>query len=144
MYLFICRVIGEDVIVKDKLIPAGTNVIMAPFLLHRDPKIFPNPDRFIPERFLPENCTKRHPYSYLPFSAGPRNCIGQKYDLQLILTMYNENFRFAMMEEKVIMSSVLRKYQLRTTLKAADVPLLAEVILRPKNGLQISIEKRSV
>ena len=75
----ICRVIGEDVIVKDKLIPAGTNVIMAPFLLHRDPKIFPNPDRFIPERFLPENCTKRHPYSYLPFSAGPRNCIGQKY-----------------------------------------------------------------
>ena len=144
MYLFICRVIGEDVIVKDKLIPAGTNVIMAPFLLHRDPKIFPNPDRFIPERFLPENCTKRHPYSYLPFSAGPRNCIGQKYDLQLILTMYNENFRFAMMEEKVIMSSVLRKYQLRTTLKAADVPLLAEVILRPKNGLQISIEKRSL
>ena len=75
----ICRVIGEEVIVKDKLIPAGTNVIMAPFLLHRDPKIFPNPDRFIPERFLPENCTKRHPYSYLPFSAGPRNCIGQKY-----------------------------------------------------------------
>ena len=49
-----------------------------------------------------------------------------------------------MMEEKVIMSSVLRKYQLRTTLKAADVPLLAEVILRPKNGLQISIEKRSL
>ena len=75
----ICRVIGEEVIVKDKLIPAGTNVIMAPFLLHRDPKIFPNPDRFNPERFLPENCTKRHPYSYLPFSAGPRNCIGQKY-----------------------------------------------------------------
>ena len=58
--------------------------------------------------------------------------------------MNNEHFRFAMMEEKVIMSSVLRKYQLRTTLKAADVPLLAEVILRPKNGLQISIEKRSL
>ena len=52
--------------------------------------------------------------------------------------------RFAMMEEKVIMSSILRKYQLRTTLKAADIPLLAEVILRPKNGLQISIEKRSL
>ena len=78
LHLFICRVLGEEVIIKDKLIPAGTNVIMAPFLLHRDPKIFPDPDNFIPERFLPEHCAKRHPYSYLPFSAGPRNCIGQK------------------------------------------------------------------
>ena len=78
LHLFICRVLGEEVIIKDKLIPAGTNVIMAPFLLHRDPKIFPDPDHFIPERFLPEHCAKRHPYSYLPFSAGPRNCIGQK------------------------------------------------------------------
>ena len=47
-----------------------------------------------------------------------------------------------MMEEKVIMSFILRKYQLRTTLKAERIPLLAEVILRPKNGLQISIVKR--
>ena len=76
--IFICRVLGEDVVIQDTLIPSGTNVIMAPCLLHRDPKIFPRPDLFIPERFLPESSARRHPYSYLPFSAGPRNCIGQK------------------------------------------------------------------
>ena len=75
----ITRTIGEDVVIEDKLIPAGTNCIMGPCLLHRDPSIYPDPDAFIPERFLPENCAKRHPYAYLPFSAGPRNCIGQKY-----------------------------------------------------------------
>ena len=50
--------------------------------------------------------------------------------------------RFAMMEEKVLISSVLRKYNLRTNLKASDILLMTEVILRPKNGLQISLEKR--
>ena len=47
-----------------------------------------------------------------------------------------------MMEEKVLLSSVLRKYNLRTAMKASEIPLLAEVILRPKNGIQISVEKR--
>jgi cytochrome P450 len=73
------RVLGEDVEVDGHLIPAHTNVILLNFLLHRDPKTFPNPDIFDPERFSVDNPHKRHPYSYVPFSAGPRNCIGQKY-----------------------------------------------------------------
>lgn len=75
----ISRRLGEDLVIDGKTIPAGTNVILCKFLLHRDPTIYLNPETFDPDRFLPENSEKRNPFAYVPFSAGPRNCIGQKY-----------------------------------------------------------------
>jgi cytochrome P450 family 4 len=54
------------------------------------------------------------------------------------------NSRFAMMEEKVLVSSVLRKYNLQCNLKPEDMPILAEVILRPKHGIQISFSRRAM
>ena len=61
----------------DYIVPKDVPVFVATFALHQDPKIYPDPHKFDPMRFKPENCVNRHPYAYIPFSAGPRNCIGK-------------------------------------------------------------------
>ena len=59
------------------MIPAEVNVVVMPYLVHRNPAVFKDPERFDPERFAPEMAKTYHPYAYLPFSAGYRNCIGE-------------------------------------------------------------------
>uniref|UniRef100_A0A0K8T0R3 Cytochrome P450 4C1 n=1 Tax=Lygus hesperus TaxID=30085 RepID=A0A0K8T0R3_LYGHE len=61
---YMSRKIAEDVPLKDSLtIPAGSNVVITPYFMHRNPKYFPDPEKFDPDRFLPENCIKRHPFA---------------------------------------------------------------------------------
>jgi len=79
-------------------IPAGVQVMVPSFAIHRDPDIYPDPLRFDPDRFLPEQKEARHPCAYLPFGVGPRNCIGM---------------RFALFEAKVALVAVLRENTLK-------------------------------
>lgn len=75
---FIARTLDEDMTTSEGFIlPDNAEVHIHVFDIHRDPKFWPEPDKFDPDRFLPENCVNRHPFAYVPFSAGPRNCIGR-------------------------------------------------------------------
>lgn len=67
---FVGRELTEDVVINGYDVPKGTTAGILTFLLHRDPTVFPNPEKFDPDRFLPENTLGRHPYAFVPFSAG--------------------------------------------------------------------------
>ena len=71
--------------VSCKHIPKGGHVLVSPYILHRHPKIWPDPEKFDPNRFTPEAEAQRHRYSYIPFSAGARNCIGDKLGMAEML-----------------------------------------------------------
>ncbi|RXG69178.1 cytochrome P450 4V2, partial [Armadillidium vulgare] len=83
------RELNEDVIIEGYTVPKGTSTMIFVYQLHRDPEVFPDPNTYKPERFFPENYANRSPYAYIPFSAGPRNCIGrQKFLLSFITLVY--------------------------------------------------------
>lgn len=73
----IMREVIHDIKLKnDIVIPKGAGVMVVMYRTHRLTKYWTEPEKFIPERFLPELCEKRHPFAYVPFSFGPRSCIG--------------------------------------------------------------------
>ena len=69
---FIGRRLHEDMDINGHEVPKGTILFIYIYMLHRDPDIFPKPEVFDPNRFLPENSVGRHPFAFVPFSAGPR------------------------------------------------------------------------
>jgi cytochrome P450 family 4 len=105
----------------------GTVALIFVYQIHRDERYYPEPEKFIPERFLPENSANRHPYAFVPFSAGRRNCIGQ---------------RFAMLEYKLFVANLLRNYALSCDQTVDDVILEVKLILRTENPIIFKLSPR--
>ena len=74
---FIGRDCRTETILNGLIFPASTQISIHIFDIMRDPRHFPEPNVFKPERFLPETANRRHPFAFVPFSAGSRNCIGK-------------------------------------------------------------------
>uniref|UniRef100_A0A1I8HXQ1 Cytochrome P450 n=1 Tax=Macrostomum lignano TaxID=282301 RepID=A0A1I8HXQ1_9PLAT len=126
---FFGREAAEDIEVDGYTITAGTTVLALATQLHRDPEYFPEPEKFNPDRFLPEAVRGRNPYAYVPFSAGPRNCIGAK---------------FAQLEEKAVLCWFLRHYDVTSLQTEEEVDPAGELILRPAHGIRLRVQRRNV
>lgn len=103
-------------------------MVIAMYKLHRQPYIYPNPDVFNPDNFLPENTANRHYYAFVPFSAGPRSCVGRKY---------------AMLKLKIVLSTILRNFRVKSDIKQSDFRLQADIILKRAEGFNIRLEPRT-
>uniref|UniRef100_A0A182Q5B7 Uncharacterized protein n=1 Tax=Anopheles farauti TaxID=69004 RepID=A0A182Q5B7_9DIPT len=126
---FISRHVTDEILLPDgRTIPRGTIANLHIFDLHRDPTQFPDPERFDPDRFLPEVAEKRNPYAYVPFSAGQRNCIGQKY---------------ALLEIKTVVAYLVLRYRVLPVTKRTEIRFITDLVLRAANPLTVRFEKRN-
>lgn len=109
----------EPVEIGGYLLQPEANIIISPYVIHRNPRYFQNPETFDPDRFLVEPTR----YSYIPFGAGPRVCIGQPY---------------ALLEMAIITATLMSSYQLSLPTGYIAEPE-ALLTLRPKGGLPMRV-----
>ena len=106
-------------------IPVGSNVVMSPWIMHRDPRFFEQPEKFNPDRWTPDATQRLPRFAYFPFGGGPRLCIGAS---------------FAMMEAALLMAAIAQRFELRLV-PGHPVAALPSITLRPKHGMMMSLAK---
>ncbi|XP_076741697.1 thromboxane-A synthase-like [Maylandia zebra] len=122
------REIEHDCVVNGQQLPKGAILDIPAGFLHYDPEHWPEPEKFIPERFTPEAKAARHPFVYLPFGAGPRNCVGM---------------RLAQLEIKMALMHLFHNFSIKAC-SDTKVPLelKSSSTLGPKNGVFVKITRR--
>ena len=108
-------------------IPKGQEVVISPWVVHRHRTLWDDPDRFDPERFSPQRSATRPRFAYLPFSGGPRICIGA----QLALT-----------EVSLLVATMAQRYRLKYV-PGQDIVLLLRITQRPRDGIRMRLERRA-
>ncbi|KAI3357674.1 hypothetical protein L3Q82_016082 [Scortum barcoo] len=123
------RMSKASVEVNGVTIPKGTVVAVPVYALHRDPDLWPEPEAFKPERFSKDNKDNIDPYAFIPFGAGPRNCIGM---------------RFALLMMKLALVEILQNFSF-VTCKETDIPLELgkDGFLTPKNPIKLKLKPRA-
>jgi cytochrome P450 len=109
-------------------VPRGWLVFVIPYVLHRLPACWENPEAFDPERFSPERIAERPKFIYLPFGAGPRQCIGHQ---------------FALIEAQLIVATIAQRYRLHLV-PGHTVDPWPLITLRPRFGMPMTIERREI
>lgn len=107
-------------------IPAGSEILIFPYVTHRHPRWWVDPERFWPERFLPQNSAGRPRGAYLPFGAGPRTCVG---------------LNFAMTEILVVLALLLQRFRVELAVKPCEIHAEPSVTLRPNPGVPIRLRR---
>ena len=107
-------------------VPKGSIVVACQWVTHRDPRLFRDPERFDPERFLPAAKEARPRFAYFPFGGGPRVCIGEG---------------FAWMEGVLVLAAIARRWRLRLVPGQSIVPA-PSITLRPRDGIRMTFERR--
>ena len=113
--------------IQGERIPPGSLIVISPWIIQRHKLIWDEPDEFRPERFLGENALTQYRYSFLPFSAGPRTCLGMN---------------FAMTEMVIVASMIAKRYRLQLRDNHPVEPL-GRLTLRPKLGLPMTLHPRA-
>jgi len=123
------QAVKEYKIPKSNLvIPAKGNILIPIHAIHTDPEYYPEPERFIPERFSEENKKSRHTMLHLPFGDGPRNCIG---------------LRFGLMQTKISLIQLLINFKFSPSPKT-PVPMVlhtTSVVMAPRDDMHLKVEK---
>lgn len=125
----IAREVHENVTLASQplTIPAGATVVIGTLRVHRHSDLYENPNEFNPDNFLPERTQNRHYYGFIPFSAGPRSCVGRKY---------------AILKLKILLSTIIRNYKVYSSSTEKDFKLQGDIILKRADGFPIRLEPR--
>lgn len=122
----ITRMASEQVEIGGYVVPAGSNIIVSPWVTHRDGRFFPQPEQFRPERWSADREQATPKFAYFPFGGGPRICIGNS---------------FALMEAAILLAAVAQRFQIDLVPEQTIEPF-ASITLRPRSGVRVRLRQR--